>query len=136
METEHLHTVQMPPSSLWAGGLLAFSLVIFQGFLSQQCLDLPALISVFTLALAMPILAYKILADTVRVRRYNVRTQIPHRTALRTPYPELIIFIIGVFAALVGVGAAFWHIHWASAIIFLACTGALLIGTYFFHVRT
>jgi len=129
---------ETPPSSLWAGGLLAVSLVIFQGFLSVKCLDTTALISVFTLAFAMPILAYKILIDMLRVRKYNAKAQSMQQAtvSVKTPYPELFLFIIGVFSALVGIGSAFLHIHWIAAIIFSACTLALLVIALLFHLRT
>ena len=138
MEVDTPKKAETQLSSFWAGGLLAVSLVIFQGFLSQKHLDMPALISVSTLALAMPILAYKILADSLRVRKYNTRVQsLPQANAsIRTPSFELILFVIGVFSALVGIGAAFLRIYWIAAVIYSVCTLALLIITFFSHVRT
>jgi hypothetical protein len=137
VETDAFEKAETPPSSIWAGGLIGVSLIVLQGFLSLPSLDRAAFISVLTLALAIPILTYKILADTLRVRKYNNRGHPSHRHthSLKTPYPELLLFSLGVLLAITGISAAFWHIHWIPALIFSACTLILLVVTYFLHIR-
>jgi hypothetical protein len=137
VETDIFEKAETPLSSIWAGGLIGVSLIILQGFLSLSRLDQAAFISVLTLALAIPILAYKILADTLRVRKHNTISHLSHRHthSLKTPYPELFLFSLGILLTIIGISAAFWHIHWIPALMFSVCTLLLLVITYFLHVR-
>ena len=137
MQTNAFEKAETPLSSIWAGGLIGVSLIILQGFLSLPSLDYAAFISVLTLALAIPILAYKILADTLRVRKHNTQARSSHHSThpFKTPYPELLLFSLGVLLAIIGISAAFWHIHWIPALIFSTSTLLLLVVTYFLHVH-
>src|SRR5690348_11263081 len=103
-------------SSIWAGGLLAISLVLLQCFLplNGSDVDQASLVSVCSLALAIPILTYKIVINTLRERKYRIKVTSLYRQN-RTPYPELFFFLIGVISVLVGITAAFFHIHWIAA---------------------
>jgi hypothetical protein len=132
METEAQNTnTEVLASNIWAGGLLAVSLVILQCFLplNRSDVDLASLVSVCSLALAIPILTYKIVINTLRERKHKVRVTSAHQHN-RTPYPELLFFIIGVLSVLIGTTAAFFHIHWIAAIIFAVCTIVGLIAYF------
>ena len=136
MKNETIQLPAIPPSSLWAGGLLTVSLIILQSFLSidKDKLDILAVFSVCLFALAIPILVYKILINILRQQRYDTRTQSVHRAvaSLKTPFLELVFFILGAFSALAGIALALWRIHWIAMLIFSVST---IIGLlcYFRH---
>jgi hypothetical protein len=119
---------ETPSSSIWAGGLLALSLIIFQSFLAPDitCLDIASLVSISALALAIPMLSYKIFINTLRERKRSSRVQ-PSNRHNKSSHSERFFFVCGSIAALVSTAAAFYHIHWITAVIFSACTITVFI---------
>lgn len=99
-----------PQSSIWAGGLIAIGLIIFQGFLSLSPLDPAAFVSVFAFAIAIPILACNLLLNFKRAGTKDA--------TLKATNHEIIFYLVGMLAALIGIVAAFWHICKIAAILF------------------
>jgi hypothetical protein len=119
---------ETPTSSIWAGGLLAVSLVVLQCFLPLKATDLDqaSLASLFALALAIPALSYKIVMNILRERKQDVR--VPLRRYPKIPFVEAFSFIIGALSAFVGIAAAFFHIHLIAGIIFSVCTTIAILA--------
>jgi hypothetical protein len=119
---------ETPTSSIWAGGLLAVSLVILQCFLPLNATDLDraSYASIFALAFAIPALSYKIVMNILRERKQGAKGQ-PRRYP-KVPFLESSSFMIGVLSALVGIATAFYHIHQIAALIFSVCTAIGLIA--------
>lgn len=109
---------ESPLSTLGAGGLLAISLVILQGLLALYPLDIPASISVYTLSFSIPILACKILINTMRSRRIKNNPQVINQST-NTPMSETFFFFIGIITTIIGIVAALWHSNCIAAVIFL-----------------
>lgn len=107
------------PSSVWSGGLLAISLVMLQGFLSGP-LDLAAFVAVLAFALSIPVLTCNLLVNFMRTRR-DSRT--------KAADAEMAFYILGIFIALVGIVAAFWHMSWIAALAFL-CSALFAFAVY------
>jgi hypothetical protein len=120
---------ETPSSSIWAGGLLALSLIIFQGFLAPDitCLDIASLVSISALALAIPMLSYKIFINTLRERKRSTRVQ-PSSRHNRSPHSERFFFVGGSIAALIGTAAAFYHMQPITAVIFSICTTVTFVA--------
>jgi hypothetical protein len=97
------------PSDLWSGALIAIGLVILQGFFSLSSLDLAALVSVVAFAAAIPILSCNVLTNFLRRRQRQKYTE---------SVWEILFYTLGILAALVGIGAAFWHLSVISAYVF------------------
>jgi hypothetical protein len=105
------------PSNLWSGGLIAVGLVILQGFISSSSINASALVSVFAFAVAIPILSCNLLMNFVRRGHRKTPTRIG----------GAIFYWGGVLAAFIGIGAAFWHASWISALIFVFSSLVALI---------
>jgi hypothetical protein len=114
---------KMHPSDLWSGGLIAFGLVILQGFFSSNSVNAAGLVSVFAFAVAIPILSCNLLMNFVR------RNSGKHASIC-----EILFYFGGMLAALFGVGAAFWHTCWISALVFAA--SSLVAFIVFLIVRS
>jgi hypothetical protein len=97
------------PSNLWSAGLLAISLIILQDLFSISSFDRPAYTSLFAFAVAIPILACNLVINFTR-----------RETGEKAGGLEILFYIVGVLAAIVGVAAAFWHACWIAAIVFLS----------------
>jgi TM2 domain-containing membrane protein YozV len=98
---------------VYAGGLIAISLVILQGFigLSPVDLDNAALISIIAFAAALPLLS-GILVIGIIENKYSYGSP-------RTTIASLvrILFILGIVLSLVGIEAAIWHIFWIAGVV-------------------
>lgn len=99
---------------LICAGLIGISIIIMQDFISlgvftsSKTLDIAALFSVLAFALALPLLAVRLLFTFEEAsRKYTVA----HKLDLRTAY------WIGVVLAPVGIALAFWHIHWIAGLL-------------------
>ncbi|TMC21053.1 MAG: hypothetical protein E6J34_10755 [Chloroflexi bacterium] len=97
------------PSDIWSGGLIAVALVILQGFFTLNPIDPPVFISITAFAVAIPILSCNLLTNFLRKRSGKKPT---YRVL------EILFYYGGIFAALVGTGAAFWHTSWVLALVF------------------
>lgn len=102
--------------TLYAGGLIGISLVIFQGFIGLGKLDTPALISVLTFACAIPLLSGILVANVIE-RRYQYSSP-----DSRTGKVAETCFYLGILIDLVGIGAAFWHVSFIAGIVFIITT--------------
>jgi hypothetical protein len=93
-------------------GLLGIGAVMVQPFLAADSLDTSATVSVVAFSVAIPLLAALLMVswqESFRGRMTSSRTV----TAARP---------IAQMAALVGVVAGFWHIHWLAGVGLLAST--------------
>jgi hypothetical protein len=106
------------PSDLWSGALIAIGLVILQGFFSLSPLDSAALVSVVAFAAAIPILSCNILTNFLRRRQRHKRAESTW---------EILFYVIGILAALVGIGAALWHTSVISAYVFVGSSFVAMI---------
>jgi hypothetical protein len=134
VETEQQISNEVSLPSIWAGGLLAAGLVILQSFLPLDLKDLDSasLISVGALALAMPTLSYQIVVNILRARKYHAGTRLPYRQR-RTHGFETFLFFIGALSVLVGIAAAFYHIHWIMSVIFLLSVVVVIVAYFTYH---
>ncbi|MEV6278770.1 hypothetical protein [Nocardia sp. NPDC051832] len=105
-------------NNLMYGGLIAIGVVILQGFLTAQSLGASAKISVIAFAIALPLLAVLIMIGALPGAEQRGRDGAAKGVA--------------VLASIVGVIAAFWHIHWVAGVAVLV-TGALATGVYGSH---
>jgi hypothetical protein len=96
-------------SEVWSGGLIAIGLIILQDFLSLNQPDRAVYISIFAFAIAIPILACNLLVNFSR--RGSIE---------RASVPEILFYLLGIFTALIGIAAAFWHTCWIAALVFSA----------------
>lgn len=104
------------PSDIWSGGLIAIGLIILQSFFSSKSIDTAGLISLFAFAIAIPILACNLLTNFVR-----------RKTGKEASIYEIIFYFMGMLAAFLGVGGAFWHVCQISALVFGASSLSALI---------
>lgn len=111
---------------VYAGGLILVSFIILQDFLNLRTLDTAALISVLAFSIALPLLSATFVLDVVE-RRYPYG---PHNAAVT--WAVHAAFVLGIFAALTGVGAAFWHPGKLTGITFLCSllVTFVIYGTY------
>jgi hypothetical protein len=98
---------------LYAGGLILVSFIILQDFLDLGTSDPAVLISELAFSVALPLLSATLVLDVVEQRypygpRHAVVTWIVHAA-----------FVVGILAALTGVGAAFWHPARITGVTFL-----------------
>ena len=117
------------PSDLWSGALIAVGLLILQGFFSSNSINTSALVSVIAFAIAIPILSCNLLTNFLRRRVSNK----PSDQVWKISGYEITFYGLGIGIALFGIGAAFWHISWVSALIF--AFSALLAFIVFTIVR-
>jgi hypothetical protein len=96
---------------VYAGGLIAISLVILQGFIGLTPLDTMALISMIAFSAALPLLSGLLVIGIIE-RKYTYGSP-------RTLVASLvrILFILGIALSFVGIGAAIWHVSWIAGIV-------------------
>ena len=111
-------------SSVWSGGLIAIGVVILQVFLSLNKLDSAAYISIYAFALAIPILACNILVNFAR--RRNTKDARKEKASFR----EILFYLVGILASLVGITAAFLHINLVAATLF-SLSALIALAVYF-----
>jgi uncharacterized membrane protein YfcA len=111
-------------SSVWSGGLIAIGVVILQVFLSSNKLDSAAYISIYAFALAIPILACNILVNFAR--RRSTKDARKEKASFR----EILFYLVGILASLVGIAAAFLHINLVAAILF-SLSALIALAVYF-----
>jgi len=104
-----------PRLTLITSGLAGVNIIILQSFISGGKLDIPSTISVYALAIAIPMLAHFI------VRINTVKSL---WSLLDNSKGTLIALIIGILSSLVGLSAAFYHISWIACVIFVASSVA------------
>ncbi|MFI9508283.1 hypothetical protein [Nocardia sp. NPDC052566] len=109
-------------NNLMYGGMIAIGVVILQGFLTADPLDIAGKISVIGFAVALPLLAVLILLGDLQTNDPSVRSNITDEA----------IKPLALFSSLSGVVAAFWHIDWLPGVIILV-TGVLALGVYGSH---
>lgn len=104
------------------GGLIAIGVVIIQGLLSAPSLDLPSLVSVFSFAVAIPLLATLVLIN---------HSQAVYKYASYPLYLTLTV-ILGEGCAFLGILAAFWHFSWVAGVLLTFCglAGLLIYAIY------
>jgi 1,4-dihydroxy-2-naphthoate octaprenyltransferase len=111
-------------SSVWSGGLIAIGVVILQVFLSSNKLDSAAYISIYAFALAIPILACNILVNFAR--RRNTKDDRKGKATFR----EILFYVVGILASLIGIATAFLHISLTAATLFSLST-LIALAAYF-----
>jgi amino acid transporter len=95
--------------NIYNAGLIAISIVVLQVFLSGGNLDGPAIISVCSLATAVPILAGCTLFVSFAAKKSDLNN--------RWFNP---LFAIGASSALIGIAAALFHVSWIACVLFVA----------------
>ena len=90
-------------------GFLAISVIMIQDFVSSGVTDASAIISVLAFAVAIPCLSVSV---------YILNTPFAPRFFVTRPYNYFII--LALISTIVGLAAAFWHILWIAALVFLA----------------
>ena len=103
--------------NLYAGGLIAISLIILQDFLNVRSLDTPAFIAVLLFSIALPFLSGVIVLDVVE-QRFTLG---PARAL--TSKVVHIAFFLSIVTDLGAIAAAIWHASWICGVVFL---GSLL----------
>lgn len=106
------------------GGLIGVGVIVLQALISTPSLDLAALISIISFAVAIPLLAIMVLI-------YHAQTQ--YRYASYPWYLTLII-LLGQGGAFMGVLAAFWHVSWIAGIL-LAVSAIVGLITYAIYMK-
>lgn len=102
---------------LIVGGLVAFSLIIVQAFISAKIADAAEWISIVSFAIAIPLLVMFIFI-------YGIGN-IPIET---TPFAGALYFG-GLFIDICGLDAAFWHVSWIAGLLFIV-SGLLAFAVY------
>jgi O-antigen/teichoic acid export membrane protein len=93
-------------SALTYGALIGTAVLMVQPFLTAPSLDLASTISVIAFSVAIPLLAALILVS--RQETFHGR---------RTKSILVIVSqAVGQGAAMIGLVAAFWHIHWIAGV--------------------
>ena len=114
---------------LMFGGLIAISLIIVQDFISSGVFnsptkpDIPALISVLSFAVALPLLAAHVLITSEDASRHY---------ALDESLGLKVAYWLGIIGALTGIVTAFMHIYWIAGLVILVSivVGAVLFAEY------
>ncbi len=99
------------------GGLVAFSLIIVQAFISAEIEDAAELISVVSFAIAIPLLVMFIFV-------YSHGTFPIQTTTLASA-----LYVGGLFIDICGLDAAFWHVSWIAGLLFIM--SGLLAGAVY-----
>jgi hypothetical protein len=93
-------------SALTYGALIGVAVLMVQPFLTAPSLDLAATISVIAFSVAIPLLAALILVS---------RQETFHGRRTRSIL-VMVSQAVGQGAAIIGLVAAFWHIHWIAGV--------------------
>ena len=96
---------------MYAGGLIAISLVILQGFIGLTSLDVAALISMISFSAALPLLSGLLVLGLIE-RKYPYGSP---RTLIASLVRKL--FILGIVLSFIGIGAAIWHASWIAGTV-------------------
>jgi hypothetical protein len=96
---------------VYAGGLIAISLVILQGFIGLASLDIAALISMIAFSAALPLLSGLLVIGLIE-RKYPYGSP---RTRIASLVRKL--FILGIVLSFIGIGAAIWHASWIAGAV-------------------
>ncbi len=99
------------------GGLVAFSLIIVQAFISAEIEDAAELISVVSFAIAIPLLVMFIF----------VYSHGPF--PIQTTTLASALYVGGLFIDICGLDAAFWHVSWIAGLLFIM--SGLLAGAVY-----
>jgi len=113
-------------NDLLYGGFIGISLLILQAFVSLTTLDLPLLIALFALAVAIPLLAACIILNNILwVVEYGSRSRW-----------ILLIRHLSPICAIVGIIAVFWHLSWVAGLLFSisGSIGYLVCTNYYAQV--
>ena len=118
-----LHTV-------YAGGLIAISLIILQDFIGLGKLDPSALVSVVAFAAAIPLLSGMLVANVIQSR------YLYSPTLSRAPRVVESSFYLGILVDLIGISAAFWHASLIAGIVFIVMVAisGLVYSVYIFSL--
>ncbi len=90
-------------------GLITIGLIIFQALIGIDAPDIPALISLWSFALALPLLAALMMINL---------TQAKYRYATY-PFYLVLAYVAGQSGAFIGIVGAFWHVSWIAGVLFL-----------------
>ncbi len=88
-------------------GLVTMAVIILQSLIGSVTPDIPALISMWTFAVAMPLLA-ALLMFNLRQARYRYATY---------PFYVTFAYVIAAIGAFVGIFGAFWHVSWIAGVL-------------------
>jgi hypothetical protein len=100
-------------------GLLGIGAIMVQPFLAADSLEVSAMVSVVAFAVAIPLLAALVMVswqESFRGRMTDSRIVAATRPVAQS-------------AAVVGLVAGFWHIHWIAGAVLLAST-LLAVGVH------
>lgn len=104
---------------LVASGLIGASLVCVITFTTVAVLDYRLLVATFCFAVAIPTLAASILLVT------DESFAVP----IREPNSYLGLLLVGIFSAIIGIGAMFFHLNiWAGLTFSIAIVAALAVS--------
>ena len=101
------------------GGLVGVAVLMIQPFIAETATDASAKISVIAFAVAIPLLAALIMVNRQETFRRRRTTSV-----MVTLAP-----VAAQGAAIVGIAAGFWHIHWVAGVIFLV-TALVAVGVH------
>ncbi len=113
------HEYETRMSKLAFGGLIGISLIIIQAFISSGPLDLSATISVLSFAVAIPLLAMRIIIDDTIDMSKRIKSSVDGESVRWG----------GLCGATVGMVTAFWHMLWIAGVLFLV-SGAFGLIVY------
>ena len=99
------------------GGLVAFSLIIVQAFISAEIEDAAELIPVVSFEIAIPLLVMFIF----------VYSHGPF--PIQTTTLASALYVGGLFIDICGLDAAFWHVSWIAGLLFIM--SGLLAGAVY-----
>lgn len=106
-------------SNVIYGGLVGASLVVMQPFLTEDSLDVSAMVCVIAFAVAIPLLAALLMLN---------RQEAFRRRASKSWLVE-VAKSVAQGSAFVGITAGFWHISIVAGIVFLA-VGIVALGVH------
>jgi len=125
------------------GGLIAFSLIIIQAFISMPVLDPPAFISMIAFSIALPILVSALVHDLlIKMRQGTPKRPRPQPNSIndlllkqgrRFAKPTFSMVNIGFWLTIGGIIAALWHASWIFGVLCLI-SGAFAFIVYFSHI--
>lgn len=101
------------------GGLVGVAVLMIQPFLAEAAIDVSARISVIAFAVAIPLLAALVM----------VNRQETFRRRRTTSVMVIVAQSVAQAAAVVGIAAGFWHIHWVAGVCFIA-TALVAVGVH------
>jgi hypothetical protein len=111
-----------PEERLIVAGLLGASVIAIVQLSSVSSYDMPLLVAGFALAISVPALTILLM-----MLEADLRTGKSAETWYGMP-----IFVSSLVSTGIGFGALFWHLHWASGVLFsgLAIAGVAVVIAY------